>query len=187
MLGWDGFVGSIETGKTADLLIIDAAGGDPYGSLIDADESNVVAVVIDGRPRAGRAIVIDPGSQGVELIHIAQQNLVLDIIESGTHPLGGTSLGGAITTMTYALANLPDVAREAHTLTPLMADVVDRWRPIPDYEDEPRLQLFAAAGLPGPGDVDPMTIEPMTAVDDNGFVGRIKANPNVPQWLKDAL
>jgi hypothetical protein len=187
ILGWGGFVGSIEAGKTADLLVIDASGGDPYSNLIAADESNVVAVVIDGRPRAGRAAIIDPGSQGVELIHIAQQDLVLDIIESSGHPLGGMSLSSAITTMTHAMANLPDVAREAHKLAPQMKGVVDLWRPIPDYEEEVGLKLFAGNDLPGPGDVDSMTIEPMTAVDDGGFTGRIKANPNVPQWLKNAL
>jgi hypothetical protein len=32
-----------------------------------------------------------------------------------------------------------------------------------------------------------MTIEPITAVDDSKFTARIKANINVPQWLKDAL
>jgi 5-methylthioadenosine/S-adenosylhomocysteine deaminase len=47
--------------------------------------------------------------------------------------------------------------------------------------------MFAAPTLPGPGDVDALAIEPMTAVDDTGFAARIKANPNVPQWLKDAL
>jgi 5-methylthioadenosine/S-adenosylhomocysteine deaminase len=187
MLGWAPYVGSIEANKTADLMIIETAGGDPYRELIDADESNVIAVIIDGRPRAGRASVLDPSSAGVELIRIARQNLVVDIIESNTHPLGGTSLSSAIATMTYALANLPDVAREAHALAPMMQGVVDHWRPVPDYDDRPQAPMFGAPTLPGPGDVDALTIEPMTAVDDTGFAARIKANPNVPQWLKDAL
>jgi 5-methylthioadenosine/S-adenosylhomocysteine deaminase len=187
MLGWDPYVGSIEINKTADLLVVDSASNDPYRDLINADESKIIAVIIDGRPRAGRATIIDPGSTGVELIHIAQQNLVLDIIDSSTHPLGGTSLSGAITTMTQALANLPNVAREAHMLVPLMKDVVEQWRPIPDYEDGPEVRLFAAADLPGPDDVDSMTIEPMTAIDDSEFLGRIKSNPNIPKWLKDEL
>ena len=144
-------------------------------------------VIIDGRPRAGRATIIDPGSMGVELIRIAQQNLVLDIVESSAHPLGGVSLSGAIATLTNALANLPDVAHEAHMLASMMEGAVDHWRPIPDYEEEPQPRLFAADALPGPGNVDPMKLEPMTAIDDNGFLGRIKANPNVPQWLKASL
>jgi 5-methylthioadenosine/S-adenosylhomocysteine deaminase len=187
MIGWDRYVGSIERGKTADLLITEGTQGDPYSGLIAADESKIIAVVIDGRPRAGRASVVDPNSAAVELIRIAQQNLVLDIIEAANHPLGGTSLGGAVATLTQALANLPDVAREAHSLAPALLGAQDHWRPVPDYDDRPSRPMFAGPTLPGPTEVDPLTIEPMTAVDDPGFAGRIKTSINVPQWLKDAL
>jgi 5-methylthioadenosine/S-adenosylhomocysteine deaminase len=188
MLGWDPHLGSIEANKTADLLVIDSTAGDPYDDLINADESNVVAVIIGGHPRSGRATIIDPSTPGVELIQIAKQNLVLDIVDSTSHPLAGVSLTNAITTITWALANLPEVARQAQSQAPLMRGVaVEHWRPVPDYESGPPTELFSAAALPGPGDVDPLTAEPLTAVDDTGFIGRIKANPNVPQWLKDEL
>lgn len=188
MLGWNTYLGSIEANKTADLLVIDSANGDPYANLIGADESNVVTVIIDGRPRAGRATIIDPSTPGVELIQIAKQNLVLDIVPSASHPLAGVPLSSAITTITWALANLPDVAKQAQAQAPLMRDVaIEHWRPVPDYESGPPIELFSAAALPGPGDVSPLTAEPLTAVDDPGFIGRIQANPNVPQWLKDEL
>ncbi len=103
------------------------------------------------------------------------------------HPLGGTSVSSAIATLTYALANLPDVAREAHALAPALAGAHDQWRPVPDYDDRPSGPMFAAPTLPGPADVDPLTIEPITAVDDPGLAGRIKANVNVPRWMKDVL
>ena len=131
--------------------------------------------------------MLDPGTASVELIRIAQQNLVLDLVESSTHPLGGTSLSGAIATLTQALANLPELAREAHALMPMMAGVTDHSRPIPDYEEGPELRLFSTASLPGPDDVVPLTIEPMTTADDPGFVPCIQANPNVPAWLKAEL
>lgn len=188
MLGWDPYLGSIETNKTADLLVIDFTVGDPYDNLINADEFNVVSVIIDGRPRLGRATIIDPSTPNVELIHIAKQNLVLDIVTTPSHPLAGVSLSSAITTITWALANLPDVAKQAQSQASLMREVaVEHWRPVPDYETGPPIELFSAAALPGPGDVDPLTAEPLTAVDDQGFIGRIQANPNVPQWLKNEL
>ena len=173
MLGWAPFVGSIEPNKTADLLVLDNSHRDPYVNPIQATEANAVAVIIDGLPRAGRATVIDPRTPGVELIRIARQDIVLDIVETSNHPLAGVSLASAITTMTWALANLPDVAREAITLAPFMRGAPDQWRPIPDYDDDSahELKLFAAPP-PGPGDVEPMTIEPMTAVDDADFVSR---------------
>ena len=188
MLGWHSYVGSIEANKIADLLIIDSVSRDPYTNLINADEFNVIAVIIDGRPRSGRATIIDPSTPGVELIQIAKQNFVLDIVPSSSHPLAGVSLSSAIATMTWALANLPDVAKQARSQAPLMREVaVEHWRPAPDYESGPLIELFVAAGIPGPGDVDPLIAEPLTAVDDMAFIGRILANPNVPQWLKDEL
>ena len=39
----------------------------------------------------------------------------------------------------------------------------------------------------GPGDVDPMEMDAITAVDDVTFIQRLKTNVNLPQWLKDAL
>jgi 5-methylthioadenosine/S-adenosylhomocysteine deaminase len=188
MLGWGSYLGTIEVNKTADLLILDSVQADPYANLISADESKVIAVIIDGRPRAGRADVIDPRTPGVELITIAEQNLVLDIVESAQHPLAGVSLASAIATTADALAHLPDVAREAKALAPLMQGSLDHWRPILDYDVfAPGADLFIAAALPGPSDVDAMTMEPLTAVDDAGFIPRIKNNVNVPQWLKNVL
>ena len=54
MLGWDAFVGSIEKGKRADLLILAGDSDDPYAQLVSAAENQIVAVVVDGRPRLGR-------------------------------------------------------------------------------------------------------------------------------------
>jgi 5-methylthioadenosine/S-adenosylhomocysteine deaminase len=39
----------------------------------------------------------------------------------------------------------------------------------------------------GPGDVDPMKLDPITAVDDTTFISRVKANANLPPWLRAAL
>jgi 5-methylthioadenosine/S-adenosylhomocysteine deaminase len=54
MMGWDSFLGSIEAGKQADLLVIDRADGDPYTTLIAATETDLAAVLIGGKLRAGR-------------------------------------------------------------------------------------------------------------------------------------
>jgi hypothetical protein len=187
MVGWAPFLGSIEVGKTADLLIVDSSHSDPYANLIGSDESNVIAVLIDGLPRAGRATVIDPRTPGVELITIASQNIVLDVIDSAPHPLAGMSLSCAITTTANALARLPDVAREAQSMARLMSGASDHWRPLLDYDDLPEAGLFATVSLPKPSEVDPLTIEPISAADDDGYVVRLRSNINLPQWMKDAL
>jgi 5-methylthioadenosine/S-adenosylhomocysteine deaminase len=58
---WNDQVGSIETGKTADLLVITIPDGrpprglpdSPYRDLIDATEEDVRLVLVDGEPRSG--------------------------------------------------------------------------------------------------------------------------------------
>jgi len=187
MMGWDAYIGTVEGTKAADFLILNGTNEDPYSMLLDADESDIVGVVIAGRPRSGRPSIVDPTTPGVELIQIAGQALALDIVESANHPLGGTSLGSATTTMDYALAHLPDVAREAQALAPHMLGAAEQWRPVPDYEEPAVGPLFALATLPRPDEVDPLSIEPITAVDDPGFADRIRANINVPAWFKDRL
>ncbi|MET4219386.1 hypothetical protein ABIB00_004607, partial [Bradyrhizobium sp. LB14.3] len=71
---------------------------------------------------------------------------------------------------------------------PESQQTLDHWRPVLDYDAfVANADLFVAADLPGPNDVDAMTMEPLTAVDDASFIPRIKNNMNVPKWLKDLL
>ena len=74
---WDDHVGSIEAGKVADLLVIDAIGppgatggipASPYRRLIDSTERDVVLVMVGGDARAGSVEVmmsLKPGDHEV--------------------------------------------------------------------------------------------------------------------------
>jgi 5-methylthioadenosine/S-adenosylhomocysteine deaminase len=187
MLGWKPFVGSVEPGKAADLLIIDGQGGDPYVSLLAATESDVIAVIVDGRPRAGRASVIDPRTAGVEMIHLANQDVVLDVIESPNHPLANVPLSSAIGTLSYGLEHLPELATHFSAHHAMMHGSTEHWAVRLEMDEELAMNLTTGAAPIGPGDVDPMKLDPITAVDDATFVLRLKANPNLPTWLKTAL
>jgi cytosine/adenosine deaminase-related metal-dependent hydrolase len=103
MMGWDSFVGSVEAGKQADLLVIGSASGDPYTALIAATETDIAAVLIGGKLRAGRASLADPTTPGVELIQVAHQSMVLDLVDDPTHPLANVTLQASIATLSYAL------------------------------------------------------------------------------------
>ncbi|ORW88888.1 hypothetical protein AWB92_22440 [Mycobacterium sp. IEC1808] len=51
---WGALIGSIEPSKRADVTVIAAASSaDPYAALIDAKETDVVLVLVDGRPVIG--------------------------------------------------------------------------------------------------------------------------------------
>src|SRR5215211_3302849 len=53
ILKWDEALGSIEAGKRADLLVVYGRSTDPYAALLEAGETGIALVVIDGVPRLG--------------------------------------------------------------------------------------------------------------------------------------
>jgi 5-methylthioadenosine/S-adenosylhomocysteine deaminase len=187
MMGWNGFLGSVENGKQADLLVIGRVDGDPYGSLIASTESDVAAVLIGGKLRAGRAALVDPTTPGVELIHVANQSMVLDLVDDPSQPLAKVTLQGAIATLSYALEHLPDLAKTFQAGNAQLMGAPGRFRIQLEMDEALALDAMSGVVKIGPGDVDPMELDPITAVDDKTFVQRLKANVNLPQWLKAAL
>lgn len=187
MMGWGSFLGSIETGKQADLVVIGRADGDPYSTLIAATESDVAAVLIGGKLRAGRASLVDPTTPGVELITVANQSMVLDLVDDPNQPLANITLQASIATLSYALEHLPDLAKTFQAGMAALDYLPSRFQIRLEMDEEMALRAVTGAESIGPGDVDPMKLDPITAVDDTTFVQRLKANINLPQWLKNSL
>lgn len=71
----------------------------------------MAAVLIGGKLRAARASLADPTTPGTELIHVANQSMVLDLVDDPSHPLANITLQASIATLTYALEHLPDLAK----------------------------------------------------------------------------
>src|SRR5918997_529617 len=51
ILKWDGALGSLEAGKRADLTVLYGRSKEPYAALLEAGETGIALVVIDGVPR----------------------------------------------------------------------------------------------------------------------------------------
>lgn len=186
-MGWDGFLGSVENGKQADLLVLGREDGNPYSTLIAATETDVAAVLIGGKLRAGRASLVDPTTPGVELIHIANQSMVLDLVDDATQPLANVTLQASIATLSYALEHLPDLAKTFQAGHAELMGVPGRFRIRLEMDEALALQALSGAVTIGPGDVDPMVLDGITAVDDSTFIQRLKYSLNLPPWLKAAL
>jgi 5-methylthioadenosine/S-adenosylhomocysteine deaminase len=96
MTQWAGHIGSIEAGKAADLLVLGGAAGDPYDQLLRARESDVLLVLIDGRPRLGRKagfvqvnqnLVVQPGLSygGIKQSGLGKEASLESMLEHFTH------------------------------------------------------------------------------------------------------
>ncbi len=189
MLGWDGQVGSIERGKKADLLVLEGADTDPYDQIVAAQEDDVLAVVIDGRPRHGRMGLLDFDAAVQERFVIGGKDYSLDLTEPGSDPLAGLSLGTAIAKLTYGLANLPQLATQPAQMTARSLALMERESISIDFEMEEQISfkgMREMAMLAAPT-LRPLPMAPITAVDDPGFVAALKANGNLPTYLRDAL
>lgn len=176
-LGWDAVLGSLAAGKRADLLVVDGRSGDPYERLLQARESSITLVVVDGVPVCGQArlmvpLGIGPGHGGpFEAWTVGRVERVWNLDADPPDSLArGLGPGTACELLQEALRDLPSLAATAR-------------------EQPPLLRLPAAGGaLP---DIDPdldLTLAPLTVVDaGQGYFERLAAHPGLPGWLKVGL
>lgn len=186
MVGWDKFLGSLEPGKWADLLVLAGTGGDHYARLVEAKETSVRAVVIDGRVRLGEdngLVIADPLSS--EPVSIGGKAYVLDLVEEGDDGLGGMTLAQALEKLRYGLEHLP--AFEDGQKTLLLANGVTDDNEL-SLEDEMAQESMSSILLRG--DTLPaqsMRLAPMAAVDDPDFLSAMRASVNMPDYAKKAF
>jgi 5-methylthioadenosine/S-adenosylhomocysteine deaminase len=116
ILRWDAAVGSIETGKRADLLVIGGTGGDPYDRLIDAMETDVEMVMVNGVPRAGSAKLLKQaglGASDLESVRIGAKTRSLNLKQKTADPVvGKLTLAAAKKRLEGGMAKLSKLARD---------------------------------------------------------------------------
>jgi len=111
ILGWEGLLGSIEPAKLADLTVVAAQTGDPYGHLIDATESDIQLVVIGGTARYGTQALLQELSPVDEQFAVAGQARAFHLDTSDPDPvLGPVALGAAAALLADALEHMPERA-----------------------------------------------------------------------------
>ena len=57
----------------------------------------------------------------------------------------------------------------------------------PDALRRARREQLLEAGTPLPDLLEPLSPDPLTAVDDHNFVANLKQNPNLPVYVTDQL
>ncbi|MPZ71570.1 MAG: amidohydrolase family protein, partial [Actinobacteria bacterium] len=210
---WSSLLGSIEAGKLADLIAISGTAGDPYERLLDARETSISLVVVDGVPRAGQRHLMErfePGGSH-EPISVGRSLRLLDLTPTEeVDPLGGITLAEAKKRLRDTLADLPGAAAdldsgatpegfaadwEAVAVGPppdLLAHPLEtpRWVVKLDFAEDD--DLFPPVG--GPLDerdladwVEPMVFEDLTVADDPGFLHAIVHSLNLPRFVKEGL
>ncbi|ADP84374.1 amidohydrolase [Pseudofrankia inefficax] len=216
ILQWNGKLGTLETGRYADLLVIDTTTADPYTALIDARDHDIILVTIAGIPRYGTTTLMhtltadddqpapeDPhlDGPGKRLLYLRQ-----DTADPTVEALSLTEATGRLTT---ALADLPNhVAQPSAAATFAAAGGRPRWRLALDEIEptglalRPHLPLRTGAARPRettpnespPGPFThaapaqhPVALDQLTSQDDEEFRQILGAEHNLPDGFGKSL
>lgn len=211
ILKWDGLLGSLETGKRADLLVIDGTEKDAYAQLFEAHEGDIGLVMINGAPRYGHSDWMTKLGAKKETRKVDGQAQAFNFIQETQDELvGKMSLKNAEEALAAALQNLPATAKELEKPrppTPLLGlfDELPTWelaldeiqhteiglRPrLPAHEGRGRVGALPLQGLvsaPLSQIVEPLVIDPLTVADDEDFLATVAGEKNLKPELVAGL
>jgi hypothetical protein len=210
MLGWDAGLGSIEAAKRADLIAVAGTSADPYAGLIAASERDLTLVMIGGVAACGQPHLVEPFTTTPETVRIGGRVRMLNFALAGADPdVALVSLGQARSTLSDALANLPELARalepavvaavpgvvapEPRLEGPTLAlDEIEhtahalRTRPAGGVSALPSDRM-PAAQPPLSSVLGPLTLDGLTADDDRAFLDTLADEANLPDYLAPGL
>ena len=216
ILRWDAKIGTIEPGKRADLLVVDGQDGNAHSHLLTRTEHDVALVVINGVPRYGTSQLmrqlLAEQAQHAEAITIAGRARLLDLRQATEDPVtGALTLATATSLLSDGLSHLPELAhdlleRPALDLLEHRPDgqppvflVLDHddlanedLRPhLPDahgdFTAEPATDTVSARATPLGDLLEPLTLDPLTVVDDARFLELLGKERNLPTEIASAI
>jgi 5-methylthioadenosine/S-adenosylhomocysteine deaminase len=199
MLGWDQALGSLSPGCRADLLAVAGTTGDPYTKLVDALETDVVLVTINGVPRSGTPALMQALGCDGERIHLGRQQRALNLAQATVDPeVAALSVAEATDLLEALFRQMPPPrgairrARRRRGARLVVEGVIDT-----PTANGPRLRfeghrtgptrLRAAAIQVPAGEAAPVTLGGLCAATDPAFVDAIRAEPNLPPTIRDGL
>ena len=214
ILKWHKALGTLEAGKLADVVVIAGTVGDPYEALIQAKETAIQLVMINGVARYGMPELMRAlGTEGQSL-RVGGEMRRLFLEQNTADPeVANVSLSAARSALRKAFRDLPKLARELERPKPKKAirAALDASEPVvwslaldeiqdTGVEQRPRLPFNSPRDFTGPGRIslrtaaaplstilEPITLDPLTVADDPNFLTAIANQPNVPDPIRTGL
>ena len=212
ILKWHNSLGSLETGKRADLIVIGGKTGDPYEALIKAKETAIRLVMINGVARYGMPSLMKALRASGETLRVGGRTRRLFLEqETGDPDVSAVSLSVARSTLKAALRDLPRLALELEQPKPKQAlRALDAPQPVvwslaldeiqsTGVEQRPRLPFDGPRDFTGPDLMaaraaaslstllQPIELDPLTVADDSNFLREIAEQPNLPEAVRAGL
>jgi amidohydrolase family protein len=202
---WGPLVGSLEPGKRADLILVDAPpGADVYTGLISARETNVQLVVIDGKAVVGEpALMSSLGGVG-ETLTVGGKPRIIDYgprdpkVPPVTYAEAGSALADALHRLPHLLA---DEAAGRGVGPHALGRRASPWRLALDeqmptgFALRPRLPLDGRPTGPdasldrtlAAAPLVPVALDPVSIADDPGYAKTLQAQRNLGAAIKEGL
>jgi cytosine/adenosine deaminase-related metal-dependent hydrolase len=213
ILKWEKVLGTIESGKRADLIVLSDTAADPYDALIRAKETDLRLVMINGVARYGVPEVMQQLAPDGQTFSIGGQTRSLFLTQANADPdVEQVPLSTATETLRVALHDIVRLAQETEKpRTTRASSALDaRVHPVwslaldeitPGVEMGPRLPFdgphdftgvdrapnVLAAAPPLSTILNPVELDPLMVAGDDKFLSRIAQQPNVPLPLRTDL
>jgi 5-methylthioadenosine/S-adenosylhomocysteine deaminase len=202
ILHWDHLIGSIETGKRADLMVIAGKPADPYGTFFKTPETDIVLVLINGVPRFGTADLFQRVGLTGETIQLDGQTRRLNLAQTTADPdVESVSFAQAQETLTQTLQKLPELAHAAPKAIPFGVGAPVQWFLALDelaptgVDVRPNLPIDGQPSAPAARGIMPLaapeipklTLDSLTVAGDTRFMDLVKSSKNLPEAVKHDL
>jgi 5-methylthioadenosine/S-adenosylhomocysteine deaminase len=207
ILKWDEALGSIEVGKRADFTVLYGRSADPYAAFLEARETGIALVVIDGVPRVGNERLMAHFGPVTERWSVGSAERSLNLSQENADPVvGALTLHEARDRLRDGLGRLPELARELEEAPETLAGAGPQWSLLLDHEEPldtairphfppgpteestaPRLAEIMALQVPLSELLMPLHLDPLTVSDDRAFFGRLVEQSNLPDYVSERL
>ncbi len=208
ILKWDHQLGSLETGKKADLIVLTGKTDDPYSNLIEAREQTISWVIIDGWPRIGQKRLMGKFDIELESVKLDYSKRYLYLKnEMPDNPIEiDLSYAQGREKLEKGMADLPRLAKEAEqTHSGIFSGARDsqvprtRWQIYSEHEDHPdssqRHHLPFENEPTGGSDfedatvilseiLEPMELDRPAVAVDKYYFKKLAIQKNLPEYIK---
>ena len=182
--GWGAKIGTIETGKYADLVVLDPSKPDVYDNLLHATERNVRLVIIAGHARHGDGTLMRAAGladANTEAISIGGRAKRLNLAHPAS-PLTGLSLASAAATLRDDMSDLERAELRA-MFRPLGRQAEARIELDLEFADVDDDEFARAAALPP---LKSIALDGLTVIDDATYFDVLESFVTLPAFLKGA-
>jgi len=204
ILKWESELGSIEKGKRADLLVLQGNTGDPYQTFFNRSETAISLLIINGTPRYGDVSLMDHWTDAKEKIKVGGKDYELHLKQATADTtVGALKFKDAKKKLNDGLKDLPNLAKQLELVPPAALSIVNanvhpQWFLQLDHNDEVEGEKFrlanplttegvGIAAIPLSEILGKINLDKITVADDRHFFAKIRAQENLPQYIKDDL